>query len=99
MVKFNHVEFEYFEELSSHTRFDENSYMIIAKLTAILRIANALDKSQKQKIKELKVSMQDDKLMLLLKTGDDLLFEQERFGRRAEFFKEIFGLKPQIKRI
>ena len=99
VVKFNHDTFEYYDELASHTRFDENSYMIIAKLTAILRIANALDKSQKQKVKELGVSIRDDRMMLLLKTEEDLLFEEERFRKRAEFFKEIFGLKPQIKRV
>ncbi|MCR4584713.1 MAG: exopolyphosphatase [Lachnospiraceae bacterium] len=99
IVKFNHDEFEYYDELASHTRFDENSFMIIAKLTAILRIANALDKSQKQKIKSMKVTIQDDRLMLYTETGENLLFEQERFSKRADFFKEIFGLKPQIKRI
>ncbi len=99
VVKFNHDEFEYYDELSAHTRFDENSYMIIAKLTAILRIANALDKSQKQKIRHMKVVQNEDRLMLLLETGEDLLFEEERFSLRADFFKEIFGLKPMIKRV
>ncbi len=98
IVKFNHDEFEYYEELSSHTGFDEKEYMVIAKLTAILRIANALDKSQRQKVKKMKVNVCDDRLIFELEAGEDMLFEEERFARRADFFKEIYGLRPQIKR-
>ncbi|MCR5251741.1 MAG: exopolyphosphatase [Lachnospiraceae bacterium] len=99
VVKFNHEEFEYYEDLSSHSDIGEAAYLTIAKLTAILRIANALDKSHKQKVRGLKVILREDKLILEPETGaEDLLFEQERFANRASFFEEVYGLRPQIRR-
>ena len=98
VVKFNHEDFEYYEELSTHSDLSEEAYLIIAKLTAILRIANALDKSHKQKIKNIKVSLKEDKLIIDVDAGADLLFEEERFVSRAAFFEEVYGLRPVIKR-
>lgn len=99
VVKFNHEEFEYYEDLSAHSDINEEAYLIVAKLTAILRIANALDKSHRQKIKNLKVSLKDDSLIINVDAGDDLLFEEERFVHRASFFEEVYGLRPVIRRI
>lgn len=98
VVKFNHEEFEYYEDLSAHSDINEEAYLTIAKLTAILRIANALDKSHRQKIKDIKVSLKEDKLTIDVDAGADLLFEQERFVSRAAFFEEVYGLRPEIRR-
>ena len=98
VVKFNHEEFEYFEELSTHSDVTEEAYLNIAKLTAILRIANALDKSHKQKIKNVRVSLKEDMLFIDVDAGADLLFEQERLKSRASFFEEVYGLRPLIRR-
>ena len=98
VVKFNHEEFEYYEDLSAHSDINEEAYLTIAKLTAILRIANALDKSHRQKIKDIRVSLKEDKLTIDVDAGADLLFEQERFASRASFFEEVYGLRPVIRR-
>lgn len=98
VVKFNHEEFEYYEDLSTHIDLSKEDYLTIAKLTAILRIANALDKSHKQKIKNVKVVLKDDMLCLEVDTGADISFEQERFASRASFFEEVYGLRPVIRR-
>lgn len=98
VVKFNHEDFEYFEDLSAHSDISEDAYLTIAKLTAILRIANALDKSQKQKVKEISAVMREDRLLLTVDAGADLLFEQERVRARADFFEEVYGIRPEICR-
>nr|MCR4641204.1 HD domain-containing protein [Lachnospiraceae bacterium] len=98
VVKFNHEDFEYFEDLSAHSDISEEAYLTIAKLTAILRIANALDKSQKQKVKEISAVMREDRLLLTVDAGADLIFEQERVRARADFFEEVYGIRPEIYR-
>ncbi|MBR3307724.1 MAG: exopolyphosphatase [Lachnospiraceae bacterium] len=98
VVRFNHDEFQYLEELSSYTEIGESDYLIIAKLTAILRIANALDKSQKQKIKEISCRLTEDGLEISIDAGADLLFEQERFAARSAFFEEVYGIRPVIRK-
>ena len=58
-----------------------------AKLTAILRVANALDRSHRQKIREIKVTLKDNHTMqILVDTTEDLTLEQALFGEKAEFF-------------
>ncbi len=98
VVKFNHEPFEYYEDLSAHSDITEESYLIVAKLTAILRVANALDKSHKQKISNIRVSLKEDRLIIDADSGADLLFEQERVANRAAFFEEVYGLSPVIRR-
>lgn len=51
VVKYNHQEFDYYEELGTTTTLDPQAYLTIAKLTAIIRVANGLDRSHKQKFK------------------------------------------------
>ena len=44
VVKFNHMEFESYEEIASSQLISGEQYLRIAKLTAILRVANGLDR-------------------------------------------------------
>ena len=43
---------------------DKKDYMTIAKLTAILKIANGLDRSHKQKFKNVKTALKDEQLII-----------------------------------
>ncbi|MHC1720420.1 MAG: HD domain-containing protein [Clostridiaceae bacterium] len=84
----------------SHPNFsklDEQSKLITAKLTAIIRIADSLDRSHKQKIYEIKVSLDKDRLVIKAGTLEDALLEQWTFEDKAEFFKMVFGVVPELK--
>ncbi|MFQ9392940.1 MAG: hypothetical protein ACLR2E_00150 [Lachnospiraceae bacterium] len=54
IVKFNTTEFPYYEELSRETDLDRSEYLTVAKLAAILRVANACDRSHKQKFENVR---------------------------------------------
>ena len=88
IVKYNHTAFDYVD--------DAPGALTVAKLTVILRIANALDKSQKQKITDMQARLLEDKLQICVDAGEDLLFEQERFRTHASFFEEVYGIRPVI---
>ena len=97
VVKYNHIEFEYYEEVSKTSPMDKQSYLIIAKLTAILRVANALDKSHKQKFSNFKTVLKDDLLTILVETNDDITLEKGLFQEKADFFEEVYSIRPVIK--
>ncbi len=97
IVKFNHDEFIYFEQLSKQSSLDKAAYLKMAKLTAILRIANGLDRSHKQKFHDVKISLKDKELILSLDTNEDITLETGMFTHRAAFFEEVFSIKPVIK--
>ncbi len=72
-------------------------YIIIAKLAAILRIANVLDKSHMQKIEDITVSMKDNQMIITAKTYEDLTLEAGLFESRADFFERVYGIRPVLR--
>lgn len=97
VVRFNHDQFSYFEGMSSEQELDKNQYLIIAKLTAILRVANGLDKSHKDKFKKITAQLKEDTLVLTVDASQDILYEQEMFRQRTRFFNEVFSITPVIQ--
>jgi len=97
VVKFNHMEFESYEEIASTQLISGEQYLRIAKLTAILRVANGLDRSHKQKFKDIKVSVKDKDFIITVHTNKDITLEKGLLRERANFFEEVFFLKPVIK--
>lgn len=73
------------------------NYIVIAKLAAILRIANILDKSHMQKIDDVSFVIKDDKLIITAKTKEDIVLEQGLFETRADFFEKVYGIRPVLK--
>ena len=64
----------------------------------ILRLASGMDRSHKQKIKDIKVSMKGGHTMqILVDTAEDLTLEQALFREKAEFFEEVYSIRPVLK--
>ncbi|MEG1847804.1 MAG: HD domain-containing protein [Lachnospiraceae bacterium] len=97
IVKYNHLDFDYYEELSKYSTLDRNAYLSIAKLTAILRLANGLDKSHKQKFKDIRITVKEDDLIIMVDTQEDISLEKGLFGDSADFFEEVYSMRPIIK--
>ena len=73
---------------------DKASYLTVAKLTAILRLANSLDRSHKQKMKGVKAVLQENELILKVDTQEDITLEKGFFQTSTEFFKEVYSITP-----
>lgn len=97
VVKYNHIEFAYYETIGRYSDLDRESYLIVAKLTAILRLANGLDRSHKQKFKNVKISLKEDELVIAVETNEDITLERGLFGARADFFREVYNVRPVIR--
>ncbi|MFZ5989549.1 MAG: HD domain-containing protein [Bacillota bacterium] len=72
--------------------------IIVSKLAVILRIAEALDISHKQKIKKVEVHKHGKELQFNVWTKEDILLEEWSFISNVTFFEEVMGNKPVIKR-
>lgn len=97
VVKYNHLEFDYYEAMNSNT-MDKEAYLKIAKLTAILRLANGLDRSHKEKFKNIKITLKEEKLLITVDTQEDITLEKGLFDARADFFEEVYNIRPVIRR-
>lgn len=98
VVKFNHMKFTYYDVVANGSRLDKESYLIIAKLTAILKLANGLDRSHKQKFKDIKIVLKEHDLLVNVNTNEDITLEKELLGERADFFEEVFSVRPVIRK-
>lgn len=96
IVKFNHTDFKYYEQWVMKG-IDRSSYLVVAKLTAILRLADNLDCSDKQKVKDVVAKLQENELILQVETQEDITLEASFFGKRAAFFTEVFSITPVLK--
>jgi len=99
VVRYNHSDFIYYgyqESRGSNFAGKEN-YLTIAKLTAILRLANSLDRSHKQKLRGMKAQLLDNELHLNIDTQEDVTLEKGFFDVSADFFREVFSVVPILK--
>ena len=71
-VRHNTTEFVYYSEIAGEVGMDRSVYLLIAKLTAILRIANAMDRSHYQKVKNMKAMLKDRTLLLTVDSEQDI---------------------------
>lgn len=96
VVRYNHSPFVYYNSMQSKGMTEE-AYLTIAKLTAILKVANGLDRSHKQKLKGVRATLKDEELILTLDSQEDIVLEKGMFAKRANFFREVYNIQPVIK--
>jgi exopolyphosphatase/guanosine-5'-triphosphate,3'-diphosphate pyrophosphatase len=98
IVRYNSLDVPSFEEFSMSSALNREQYIKVCKLAAILRVSNAMDRSHKQKIQELRVSIKDNQMLLTVDTLEDITLEQGLLREKAEFFEDVFGITPVLRR-
>lgn len=96
-IRFNTEEFVSFEEFSMGCSLDRGDYLLTAKISAILRVANAMDRSHNQKFKNVRVTLKERELIVVVDTLEDITLEQGLFSHKADFFETIFSIRPVIR--
>ncbi len=97
ITKYNTLDFPGYEEMRDLSGISEKQYLTVAELTAILRIANGLDRSHKQKVQQIRAVMKEQKLNVTLHVNQDYTLERGTIGEKLEFFRDVFGIMPELK--
>ena len=92
-VKLNTSPFVYFSQLPGNVGLTEEQYLTVAKMTAILRIINALDRTHRQKMQNPEISLKDNELRIVVESQEDLTLEAGTFREKADFFEEVFNVR------
>lgn len=95
IVKYNSVPLPDYREIRSE--LGAADYMTIAKLVAILKVANAMDRSHKQKASAYNIVVKDKQLVITIDTLYDLALERGLFDDKADFFQKVYGIKPVLR--
>lgn len=106
VLRYNNKDFDYkaikleteFGNISGNYKSSKDVTILIAKLTAILRLADSMDHAHKQSMKDCKMAVKDGNLVISTDYRGDLTLDVISFERKAPFFEEIFGIRPVLKR-
>ena len=82
-----------------YAALDRHDRVIVNKLAAILRLANALDAEHLQKVRNLRILRNDRTWILEVDSVGDLTMEQLAATARADMFIETFGRALTIRPI
>lgn len=89
---------EFFPQYSQFKNdFEREEYIKIAKLNSILCLADAMDRSHRQKFDQITVHRQDHTLMITAYSLYDITLEKGMFQKLSGFFEEAFGIRPILK--
>jgi len=86
---------------STHVEYmalPRESRMIVNKLAAILRVADALDASRIQHVKDLEFKIGDEGLVVAIPTTADLSLEEHTLAMKGDLFEDIYGLQIRLER-
>lgn len=73
--------------------FARSDRMTILKLTAILRLADALDRSHGYSLKDINVYLKKDSLFIKAKGSQNLSLERIALSEKGDLFESVFGYK------
>jgi exopolyphosphatase/guanosine-5'-triphosphate,3'-diphosphate pyrophosphatase len=94
-VLYNTLPLDEYGEVSD--RLTQENYLTVAKLSAILRVANALDQSHKQKFQDIRIAVKDRNLVITVESLEDISLEQALFEAKTTYFENVFSMKPILK--
>lgn len=78
--------------------FEKEDKVVISKLLAMLKVADALDRAHSQKGKKIEISLKKDQLKISIFCSQPILLEKWIFEKKSEFFQEVFGIPILLKR-
>ena len=76
---------------------DRETRLMVRKLAALLRLANALDADHLQKVTDLRVIKEEGGFVLEVEGAGDLTMERLAAGSRADLFVDVFGRRLSFR--
>jgi exopolyphosphatase/guanosine-5'-triphosphate,3'-diphosphate pyrophosphatase len=80
-----------------YNTLDRDERVAVAKMAAILRLADALDESRSQRIQELACLREGGRLVISIPGVEDLSLEQLALKQSGALFEETFGLTVLLR--
>lgn len=84
-------------EKPSPSEVPSQHLITVARLSAILKLASALDYSSSGKMQMLKTSIKNKRFVISITATEDITLEKWEFGNMTDFFEEVYGLLPELK--
>ena len=82
----------------SYDALNSDDQVLVSKLAAILRLANALDRGINQKFSDIDVKITEKKLIITIQSNSNTELENWVFNAKGLLFEEVFGLKAELNK-
>ncbi len=86
-----------FEDEMEHHELSPEDKLIVTKLCAFMRLADALDASRMQKVLDIKLTEEKSGWKIHLIGNDDLTLEKWALLKRQTLFREVFGMSLEVE--
>ena len=80
-----------------YATLERDERVAVAKMAAVLRIADALDESRSQRIHEIQVEREADRLVISVPMVEDLSLETLAITQNGQLFEETFGASVLLR--
>jgi exopolyphosphatase/guanosine-5'-triphosphate,3'-diphosphate pyrophosphatase len=80
-----------------YATLDRRERVAVAKLSAILRLAIALDDSRSQRISDIRCRVSQKRVIITAMGVEDVSLEQLAFRDKSSMFEDIFGMPCQLR--
>ena len=105
VVRYNIRDFDYnmvrmeteLDEVTDSFSGQNEVMLLIAKLTAMLRLANSMDRGHSAKLADCRMTVKNQNLIITTDYHGDITLEAVSFEQKAAFFEEIFGIRPVLR--
>lgn len=74
----------------------DNRSLLIKKLAAILRVADALDSGHASKVADIKVDISEDEVVVVTEKREELISEKYSLIQKANLFKDVFARRIRL---
>jgi exopolyphosphatase / guanosine-5'-triphosphate,3'-diphosphate pyrophosphatase len=84
-----------------HTEYaslDREGRLAVAKMAAILRVADSLDRSHSQRVSSIECRREKDSLVIAIPNVDDLTLEQLAIQNKCDMFEEVYGMSVLLEK-
>jgi exopolyphosphatase/guanosine-5'-triphosphate,3'-diphosphate pyrophosphatase len=86
----------YHEVYSTLQRDDR---LAVAKMAAILRVADALERNHMQQVRDIAVTREKNQFVIQVRGIEDLALERMALKEKGSMFEEVYGLKPVLREV
>jgi len=84
----------------SHTEFvalSRETRMVVSKLAALLRVADALDRGHAQQARNFRCERREQELAVAIPGVADLSLERRAIAAKGDLFEDVYGLKVRLE--
>lgn len=82
-----------------YNALDREQRIAVAKMAALLRVADALDAAHTQRLHELRIAREGGRLVIALPQIDDISLEQLTLRQAGSLFEETFGMPVLLRKL